>query len=125
MARVSRSNTRCGEWRSGEHDVEVESGPRGMASGVVELRNLESGPAATRGLESGVVGLRNLESGPRATRGVESGVVKLWILESRLGATCGLESGVARTLVEACVDVLPLVEIGVFGNAIKSIRKGC
>ncbi|KAK3890478.1 hypothetical protein Pcinc_005558 [Petrolisthes cinctipes] len=53
MARFSGSDTKCGEWRGGERDVEVESG-------VVELRSLESGLAATRGLESGVVGLRNL-----------------------------------------------------------------
>ncbi|KAK3880925.1 hypothetical protein Pcinc_014575 [Petrolisthes cinctipes] len=43
------SNTRCGEWRCGARDVELESGPRGMESGVVALRSLESGPGATRG----------------------------------------------------------------------------
>ncbi|KAK3878359.1 hypothetical protein Pcinc_016943 [Petrolisthes cinctipes] len=69
------SNKRCGEYRGGARDVELESGPRGVESGVVELRNLKGGPAATRGLERGVVELRSLESGPGATRGMASGVV--------------------------------------------------
>ncbi|KAK3892975.1 hypothetical protein Pcinc_003154 [Petrolisthes cinctipes] len=60
------SNTRCGEWRGREHDVELESGPRGMESGVVELRGLEGGPAGTRGLKSGVVELCSLKSVTRS-----------------------------------------------------------
>ncbi|KAK3870854.1 hypothetical protein Pcinc_023965 [Petrolisthes cinctipes] len=49
--RVERwSNTRCGEWRGGARDVELESG-------VVALHSLESGPGATCGVESRVVEL--------------------------------------------------------------------